>query len=185
MFRVTGGSVRGRKLKGPKGYQFRPTAGLVKDYIFSSLLIDVKGSRTLDLFAGVGSLGIEAISRGAEEAIFIERSPDVLRILKNNIHLCGFSNQSKIYRADVFHFMEKMQRQKEQFDLIFADPPYKHTLRQRIVRQVDINGLLKKEGLLILEHGQDDPDIEEHGLKLIKQKVFGHCIVSIYGEEKK
>ena len=184
MFRITGGSVRGRKLKGPVGFEIRPTAGLVKNFIFSSLFVDIREAKILDLFAGVGSLGLEALSRGAKEVVFVENNPAVLKILKNNIRLCGFSTESKLHGEDVFYSINKMKKQEKKYDLIFADPPYQNTLREQIVRCVDQNDLLKPGGLLILEHGKDDPDPGEHGVQLLKQKAFGHCIVSIYGEDE-
>jgi 16S rRNA (guanine966-N2)-methyltransferase len=185
VFRVTSGSARGRKLKGPQGLQFRPTTGLVKKCIFSYPFMDVRGAKILDLFAGAGSLGIEAMSRGGREVVFVENNPIVVKVLHTNIHQCGFSAESKIHREDVFYFMEKTGRKKQQFDFIFADPPYQKTWRERIVEMVDRNDLLTPEGLLILEHGKMDPDLGSHRIRLLKQKTFGHCIVSIYGEDKK
>jgi len=185
VFRVTGGSVRGRKLRGPKGLEFRPTAGLVKKFIFSYPYVDVRGAKILDLFAGAGSLGIEAMSRGAQEVVFVEKSPVVVKILHHNIHLCGFSTESRVHREDVFYFIQKMGKQRQQFDIIFSDPPYKKTYHEMLVRTVDQNDLLKPEGLLIFEHGKQDSGGEDHRIRLLKQKVFGHCIVSIYIKDEK
>lgn len=179
--RVTGGSAKGRKLKGPVGRGFRPTTGRVKEFIFSCIGDGVVGSKILDLFAGTGSLGIDAVSRGADCVVFVERSPRSLKILRENTETCGFRKQVCIVSKDVFSFLRKAGRRGETFDFVLADPPFKEELRERIVRAVDENRLLVPEGLLIVEHEFHDPDSDAHGLKLLRQRRFGHCVVSIYG----
>ena len=177
MFRVLGGSIRGKKLQGPRGLEFRPTMAQVKQFIFTILADKIEDAKILDLFSGTGSLGIEALSRGAESVTFVDSSDEAVRILSRNIQTCGFEAVARVERTDVFRFLE---RSREPFDLIFADPPFKDDLRLRIVKSVDPSKLLKPEGLLILEHEIHDLDQEEHPLTLIRQKRFGHCMVSFY-----
>jgi 16S rRNA (guanine966-N2)-methyltransferase len=177
MFRVLGGSIRGRKLEGPRGLEFRPTMAQVKQFIFNILGDRIENARILDLFSGTGSLGIEALSRGAAFVTFVDSSDEAVRILSRNIKTCGFETASRVQRADVFRFLERVA---EPFDLIFADPPFKNDLRQGIVHGVDQSVSLKPEGLLILEHEIHDQDEEKHRLSLVRQKRFGHCMVSIY-----
>jgi 16S rRNA (guanine966-N2)-methyltransferase len=177
VFRVLGGSIRGKKLLGPRGLEFRPTMAQVKQFIFTILADRIENARILDLFSGTGSLGIEALSRGAGGITCVDATDAAIRILSRNLKLCGFEAVSRVEKMDVFRFLGRKQ---EPFDLIFADPPFKNDLRQRIVMGVDQSGLLKPEGLLILEHEIHDSDQGEHRLSLLRQKRFGHCMVSVY-----
>jgi 16S rRNA (guanine966-N2)-methyltransferase len=177
MFRVLGGSIRGKKLQGPRGLEFRPTMAQVKQFMFTILADRIENARILDLFSGTGSLGIDALSRGASSITFVDSSDEAVRILSRNLQTCGFEAVSRVEKRDVFRFLERNQ---EPFDLIFADPPFKEDLRQRIVNGVDQSISLKPEGLLILEHEIHDPDAEGYKMSLIRQKRFGHCMVSIY-----
>lgn len=178
--RVLGGSARGRRLLGPVGYSFRPTTGRVKEFIFSYLGSRVADARVLDLFSGTGSLGIEALSRGAGEVVFVERSASNVKIVKKNVEKCEFSEQTIVVKGDVFTQLSKLGKELETFDLILADPPFKGFFREEIVKTVHENHLLKTEGLLLVEHERHDPDESGHGKELVKQRRFGHCVVSIY-----
>ena len=180
MLRIVGGSARGRKLLGPDGLQFRPTTGRVKEFVFSFLGEEIVGTRILDLFACTGSLGIEALSRGAREAVFVERSLKNVRLITNNLERSGFWEKARILKGDVFSLLPKLAREDETFDFLLADPPFKESLRGPILNTVDENDLLKPKGLLIIEHEFHDTDPGGHGMNLIKKRRFGHCIVSIY-----
>ena len=180
MARVMGGMVKGRRLACPSGLQFRPTTGRVKEFIFSYLNNDIEGSTLLDLFSGTGSLGIEALSRGAKEVSFVEKSIVSLKLLKKNISNCGYSDKVNIFKEDVFFFLKRTGRKKCTFDLVIADPPFKQNLRNKIVDHVDKNRILSPKSLLIVEHESHDPDFGDHGLVMIRQRKFGHCYVSVY-----
>jgi 16S rRNA (guanine(966)-N(2))-methyltransferase RsmD len=182
LLRVLGGSLRGKKLYGPKGLEFRPTTGRVKEFIFFLIRETIPGSSFLDLFAGTGSLGLEALSRGAREGRFIEKSSRSVIILRKNIEACGFSRQADILAEDVFAAMNRLGRRKEMFDFIFADPPFKDSLRSRIVDAADQNQLLNPAGVLILEHDIRDPDAKGYRLQMFRQKRFGDCMVSFYNK---
>jgi len=186
VIRITGGSARGRKIKGPQGYEFRPTTGRVKEFIFSVLRNEVEGAVFLDLFSGTGSFGIEAISRGAEKVIFIEKARSSLEILKNNLEVCSFYLQAEIVVGDVFRVLKSLDQNNISVDLIFADPPFKGMFRQKIAETVGKTEVLKKDGLLIIEHERRDMDNEKHNMKLFRQKLFGGSVVSFYshGGEK-
>jgi 16S rRNA (guanine966-N2)-methyltransferase len=177
VFRVLGGSIRGKKLEGPRGLEFRPTMAQVKQFIYTLLGDRVEDARILDLFSGTGSLGIEALSRGAGFLTFVDSADAAARILSRNLKTCGFEAASKIERSDVFRYLE---RSGETFDLVLADPPFKNDYRAQIVRGVDQSRLLKPGGWLILEHEFHDPDAEGYAMSLLRQKRFGHCMVSIY-----
>lgn len=180
MIRVIAGEARGRKLKGPKGLQFRPTTGRVKEFIFSYLDGLVSDANILDLFSGTGSLGIEALSRGARHVTFIEQSKAHLRILKENITLCQYESRSRIVQGDVFSNIRYFGQSEEQFDLILADPPFKQNLREKILQAVDQARILSSQGLLIIEHEQHDTSGTSQRLRQIKERKFGHCLISIY-----
>ena len=181
MLRISGGAFRGKKISGPEGLEFRPTTGQVKEFIFFLYRREIEDSRILDLFAGSGSLGLEALSRGAREGFFVEKSPRTLHLLNKNFIACGVTGRAHIMAGDVFSVLDRLGKRGESFDLIFADPPFKESLRSRIVEGVQRNGILAPEGILILEHESRDPDSEQPGLALLRQKKFGHCVVSIYG----
>ena len=183
MIRITGGTAKGRKLKGPKGYEFRPTTGVVKEFIFSIISQEVKGAVFLDLFSGAGSFGIDAISRGAEKVVFVEKSFASLKILRHNLELCSFLGKAEIIRGDVFKIIKLQGSSDIKYEFIFADPPFKGMFREKIVKAVDSTDILKHDGLLIIEHERHDRDPMEHSMILQRQKQFGASVISIYRKE--
>jgi 16S rRNA (guanine(966)-N(2))-methyltransferase RsmD len=180
VLRILGGSIRGRKLVGPRGTCFRPTTGRVREFIYSWLAEGVLDAELLDLFAGTGSLGLEALSRGAEQVVFVERSASSVALLRKNLELCGFTRFGSIIKNDVFEAIDRLEGQGASFDCILADPPFKSSLRSRILEGISKTNLLRPSGWLIVEHEQHDTDSGDHELELIKQRKFGHCVVSIY-----
>ena len=182
MIRIIGGQAKGRKLYGPSGHTFRPTTGIVKEFIFSYLQFIIKDAVVLDLFAGSGSLGIEALSRGASRVNFIDKSQYSINIIKKNLKLCNFSQKGFIIRGNVFTQLSKLDKKGNNFDIIFADPPFKHNLREKIVDYIDTYKLLNDNGLLMLKHKKGDIDKSNHSIKMIKQKNFGINVISIYSQ---
>ena len=142
--RVISGTARGRKLAEPVGSKIRPTSGKVKESIFNIVQFDVEGRRVLDLFAGTGQLGIEALSRGARNAVFVDSASDSTKLIRENVNKCGLSANSVILTCDALKALET----KEKFDLIFVDPPYDTQLAGKALLKVaqfdklDINGIL-------------------------------------------
>ena len=126
--RVVAGSVKNKKLKTKEGRETRPTLERVKEAIFSIISDEITDSSFLDLYAGTGSIAIEALSRGARRAILIEQDKEALRIIIENINNCGFENISRAYKNDVIRALEILQRKGELFDIIFLDPPYKENI---------------------------------------------------------
>jgi 16S rRNA (guanine(966)-N(2))-methyltransferase RsmD len=178
LIRVVGGTARGRKLFGPKGLVFRPTTGRVKEFLFSYLYEKVENAIILDLFSGSGSLGIEAISRGAKKVFFIDHSKYSITLLKKNLATCGFHKQAVILKGSVFSIIR--DQKLPTFQIIFADPPFKGYYRERITENIGRYQLLSSGGLLLIEHEQHDTDSRSHSMMLIKQKRFGNSMVSIY-----
>lgn len=167
-------------MHGPSGLQFRPATGRVKEFIFSFLGEKIDQARLLDLFAGTGAIGIEALSRGAREVVFIDRSSSSMRLLKKNIGMCHFLNRADPLTGDVFRVLPMVHKKYGCFDVVIADPPFKALLREKIVQIVSQNRLLQAGGYLIIEHDIRDADREDHPMILQKQRRFGDCIVSIY-----
>jgi len=176
-----GGRERGRKLKGPPGKMFRPSTGRVKEFIFSYLHDTVLDADFLDLFSGTGSIGIEALSRGASRGTFVEKSRAALPLLDKNLKLCHYTDISRIIKGDVFTVMAMLGRKNEKFDLIFADPPFREMYTSRIVDGVEGHKLLEPSGLLIIEHDKKDTDCEPGMLSVKRSRQFGRCLITVYG----
>ncbi|HQK96031.1 MAG TPA: 16S rRNA (guanine(966)-N(2))-methyltransferase RsmD [Armatimonadota bacterium] len=150
--RVVGGEYRGRRITIPKGLRLRPTSDRVKESLFSMLTPYVAGARFLDLCAGIGTIGIEALSRGAVHAVFVEVSVPCARAIATNLHALGLEQRAEIRVADAIREI-RLRSEGEPFDIIFADPPYASDLPPRIVREVATHSnVLGEEGLVALEH---------------------------------
>lgn len=180
--RVIAGQFRGRKLVPPGGTRstnIRPATDRVKETIFNILQnkLSFDSIHVLDLFAGTGSLGIEAISRSADHATFVDASEQSLRILRSNLSLLKCEHQCTVIKADAMKFVEKTD---EQFDLIFADPPYAFNHTADIPKKVFARELLKKKGFLIIEHTKAADFPESTSYRLFLRKEFGQTIVSFF-----
>ena len=145
--RVISGMARGRKLRQLSDIDIRPTSDMIKESVFNIIQFDIEGRRVLDLFAGTGQLGIEALSRGARSAVFVDSSPAAVKLIKENIELCGFSGISTVYRRDVFSYLEH----GEAFDLIFIDPPYDSALTAGTLEKIIEFDKLNTNGIIICE----------------------------------
>lgn len=170
--RIITGTARGCKLKTPKGQDTRPTADRIKESLFNILGNEVRERTVLDLFAGTGNLGLEALSRGARHAVFIDQSTD--RLIHENAEHTHLSDKSEIFRGDVFLFMKRLQQLGRMFDLVFCDPPYNKMLWQRALALLDTINLLKPGAIVIVEHAKEDCGMPELGdLKIIRNQVYG------------
>ena len=145
--RIISGVARGRKLKEPSGFDIRPTSDMVKESIFNIVQFDIEGRRILDLFAGTGQLGVEALSRGAKSAVFIDSSPAAVKLIKENLKLCGFIDQASVYTREALLFLEN----NEKFDLIFIDPPYDTPLAGKTIQKIIKFDKLDTNGIMICE----------------------------------
>ena len=151
--RIIAGKARGLKLKTPRGMSTRPTADRVKESLFGVLtcMIDFADRTVLDLFAGSGALGLESLSRGAQSAVFVDKSS--ADCITDNAQRAKFE-RVEVIRADVFRALERLSGR--QFDLIFIDPPYHFGLAQRSIDLITEKNLLSTDGLLIVESGADE-----------------------------
>lgn len=180
--RVITGSARGRKLITLEGNDVRPTTDKVKEAMFSSIQFEIEGAAVLDLFAGSGQLGIEALSRGAKNAVFVDNSKKSLEIVKKNLDITGFTDRSEIYNMNSSDFLKITDRK---FDFMFLDPPYNKGILAEILPQ--LSKKLNSDGKIFCEHEQNLVMPEEiQGLRLKKTYKYGKINVSLYclsGEE--
>ena len=144
-------------MKEPSGYDIRPTSDMVKEAVFNIVQFDIEGRKVLDLFAGTGQLGIEALSRGAASAVFIDTKPDAIKLIWDNIKHCGFEDSSTVLSRDALRFLES----EEKFDLIFVDPPYNSELAEKSLSKIIEFDKLKTNGIIIAETNADyeAPDV--------------------------
>ena len=147
--RVISGQCRGRKLLEPAGNDVRPTTDQVKEAMFNIVQFDIEGRRVLDLFAGTGQLGIEALSRGAAECVFVDSSRDSLRLVQENLKRCGL--RAGVVQCDALSYL----RRGEKFDLILIDPPYGSGLDAQAVQAVKEFDILAKGGIMVCESRAD------------------------------
>jgi 16S rRNA (guanine966-N2)-methyltransferase len=153
--RVIAGVHRGRRLLGPKGQAIRPTSDRVKEALFSILGERTMGARFLDLYAGTGSIGIEALSRGAAHVTFVEADRAALRLLRSNLQQCGFeAAAARIYSCDVSHFFRREMDPFLVYDIAFCDPPYRSTPDLIAVMNEWDRQWLTDDAVVILEHGR-------------------------------
>lgn len=178
--RVIAGKFRGRKLVGPKGDNFRPTLDRVKESIFNVLGQDMVDSNVLDLFCGSGALGIEAISRGAMRATFVDAERQILDLARKNVQILGLEKKAKFILMDVFDFLTKSKDLT--YDLIIADPPYDIISGARICDEIIANNVLKSNGILVLER-RNKQEVKPSGFKIAKTLTFGQTEVDFFIRE--
>lgn len=145
--RVITGTARGRKLKEPENYDVRPTTDRVKESMFNIIQFDIEGRRVLDLFAGTGQLGIEALSRGAAHAVFTDDSPVSVKTVRENVKMTGFEKVSSVIQCDAIAYIGR----GEKFDIIFLDPPYDTKLLDIALEKIFEFDILKENGIIVCE----------------------------------
>lgn len=174
--RVITGSARGRTLQTPSGLDTRPTTDKVKEAICSALQFDFPAAVVLDLFAGSGQLGIEALSRGAARAVLTDSDVHAVTCIKENVRSCGFLNSAEVLRTDAFAYLNRCTTR---FDIAFLDPPYHHGTLAQILPLLAPH--MRENGIIVCEHEPecDLPQTFFH-FDLQKQKKYGKISVSIY-----
>jgi 16S rRNA (guanine(966)-N(2))-methyltransferase RsmD len=179
--RVITGKSRGKKLLTLKGNETRPTTDRVKESIFNIIQFDIEGRRTLDLFAGTGQLGIEALSRGAKSCVFVDSSPESAEIVKKNLKDTGFSEQSRILRMDFTSYLGA--NSSERFGLIFLDPPYGGDLLNRALKLIIQFDILTPGGIIICESARKDVISDTIPPYKRRDYLYGSTKISIIGRE--
>ncbi len=177
--RIISGKLKGRRLLTPRKGSLRPTADRVKESMFNILGKEVEGNVVLDLFAGTGNLGIEALSRGAKKTIFVEKNREALRLIERNLSLCEMEDRSEILPKDVIQGLRILKQKKESFDLILMDPPYEKGLIRRTLEKLNAELIYHGDSLLVIEHTRREPLPELSGSwHLIRQRRIGDTVLS-------
>jgi len=154
--RIITGSAKGFKLKVPKGLDVRPTSDRVKESVFNILSDQVYDAVVLDLFAGTGNLGLEALSRGAKQAVFVDSSYTSMSFIKENAARTKLSESAQFIKSDVLAAIEKFASGGRVFDIIFCDPPYNHGFVEKVLRSIDKSQLLAPGGMIVIEHSKHE-----------------------------
>ena len=154
---ILSGEFKNRKILPPKGLLTRPTSGKMRETFFNMCRDLVEEAVFLDLFAGSGAIGLEALSRGASHAFFVDQSAESVRCIKENIKQLGVEKRATVIHADVFTALKRLEKNKTQFDLIYADPPYEHKeeLGLQVILALDHSPLLKKSAWVFLEESSN------------------------------
>ena len=176
--RVITGSARGVRLKTPDGMKTRPTSDRVKEAVFSIVQFEVEGSRFLDLFAGTGQMGIEALSRGASSAVFVDGWKDACALVRENLKLARLSEKARVVQSD---YLSYLQRCKEQFDIVFLDPPYAEIFLENALKQISEIDILSDRGIIICERpAEKQLDLDIPGLVRCKDYRYGKTWVTVF-----
>lgn len=171
--RIIAGTARSLPLKTVEGMTTRPTTDRIKETLFNMLQNEVAGSYFLDLFAGSGQIGLEALSRGAAYAVFVDNNKKAIACIEDNIRFTKFEKDSKVYASEVISALRAMEG-KYQFDIIFMDPPYNQEIEKEVLRYLSTSSLLKEDTMLIAEVSLET-DLEylsEFGFTLYKRKTY-------------
>lgn len=175
MMRIITGKAKGKKLLSLEGDATRPTSERIKEAVFSSIQFDIEGRRVLDLFAGSGQMGLEALSRGAEKATFIDLSREAMDIVKQNAKITGFFDVSHFLVSDWRNYIRKASG-REQFDLVFIDPPYAMECCQDAAAYLAEKDLLIPGAIVVLESGEEEINLDDpklSGYRVIKSTHYG------------
>ena len=176
--RVITGSARGVQLKTPEGLQTRPTADRVKEALFSIIQFEIPCARVLDLFGGTGQLGIEALSRGAKSAVFVDESEKACTLIRENLKRTKLSENGKVIRSD---YMQYLQNCRETFDIVFLDPPYAEVFLENALNKLTEIDILQSGGIIVAERpvGKELP-WEFEGFQRSKDYKYGQTLLTIY-----
>ena len=176
--RVITGKARGVQLKTPEGLTTRPTTDRVKEALFSIIHFDIPGAKVLDLFGGTGQLGIEAVSRGAKSAVFVDSGDAACRLIKENIKRAKMEKECTVVRSD---YLDYLGRTREQFDIIFLDPPYAEVFLENSLKRITEIDILQSGGIIVAERplGKELP-WEYNGYTRSKDYKYGKTLITLY-----
>ncbi len=177
--RIITGTAKGLKLKTPRGRDVRPTGDRVKESLFAILADRIPGAVVADIFAGTGNLGLEALSRGAAAAVFVDASADSIALVRANAALARLADRAEILRLDAAAAVSRFARAGRTFDLIFCDPPYNKGLAAAIVDKIDAAAIVRPGGALIIEHSRHEQlPADLVNLTVTRTERYGETLVS-------
>lgn len=181
--RIIAGSKRGCAIVAPKGLDTRPTLDRVKESLFGILQFQLASKRVLDLFAGSGGLGLEALSRGASFAWFCDSNRAAVRVVEANIQKLGFQDRSKVFACSYEAAIVALQRAGEQVDIVFLDPPYASGLHEKAFVSLHDRGILAPGAIMVAEHDPKRPLALPEGLAVYDHRRYGEVALSLIREE--
>lgn len=176
--RVITGKARGIQLKTPEGTQTRPTADRVKEALFSIIQFELPGAKVLDLFGGTGQLGIEALSRGAASAVFVDASENACKLIRENLRRTKLEGQGRVVRSD---YMEFLKRNREHYNIILLDPPYAEVFLENALKCIAEIDILETDGIIITERPLDkELPWENEGYQRSRDYKYGKTLLTVY-----
>lgn len=182
--RIIAGKYKGRRLTSPKGMNVRPTSDRVKESVFSIIQKNIVNANFLDLCSGTGNIGIEALSRGAKQVTFLDRNPVSLKLIRQNLKICGIEisgTQVQVIAKDVYKGIKNLHSQLETFELIYFDPPYDTNMYNQCLTQISDTKLLNQAGILLIEHHKKTVLPTRIGLLTQEgQRLYGDTCVSLF-----
>ena len=174
--RVIAGSRKGRELIAPKGLHTRPTLAKVKEAMFGMIQFDLEGAVVLDLFSGSGSLGIEAVSRGAEHAVLVDSDRNAISVIRSNVKRLGLEDCVTVVQGDSISYLGNAGGRR--FDVVLLDPPYETDLESRALAALDDNRLLNDGAIVICEHSKDNPPVFTGNYSHRDPRRYGDCYLT-------
>lgn len=187
--RVIGGTARGRRLLAPRGLDTRPTSDKVKEALFSILggmLGPLDGCSVLDIFAGAGSLGIEAMSRGADSAVFIDAGREAAAAIAKNLETTGFADRSRVFAQDFHAALARLEREGRTFRLVFLDPPYRKGLLEKCLTRLGASTLLEEDSVVVAElSSRDELEPAFGALLQCDRRVYGDTALTFFTMTRK
>jgi 16S rRNA (guanine966-N2)-methyltransferase len=179
--RIIAGALKGRKLETPRGVVTRPTADQVRTALMDALTPWLQGARLLDLFAGAGGVGLEALSRGAEHATFVERDARAVTALRGNVAELGLEARTRVLREEALRALQRLDREAARFHLVFLDPPYERDLSGPVLAALGAGRLLVPPGIVVAQHLTKRPPAPDAGaLRAYRTRRFGETTLTFF-----
>jgi len=177
--RIIGGGAKGRLIRFPAGCRIRPTADRVKESLFN-ILHTVEGAYFLDIYAGCGNVGLEALSRGARGSVFVEKDLRLVDAIRENLRLLGFEGQGEVIATGAEQGLRRLEKRGERFDILFADPPYDEGFLPEILMCLEGAELLAENGMIVLQHSvrEDPKESLPQTLVMTDQRRYGDTLLS-------
>ena len=176
--RVISGSARGCNLQAPEGLDTRPTTDRIKETLFNIIAFDLPGCRFLDLFAGSGAIGIEALSRGAEKAVFVDASDKCKKVIEANLKHTRLAERATLITKDILSAIDLLKIKGEKFDMVFMDPPYMEGFTEPVLKALAVSGILADECKIIVERSSKTEMPSVEGLTIYREKEYKTTVMT-------